>query len=167
MGEVYRARDTRLDRTVALKVLPSAFSSDSDRLQRFQYEARILSTLNHSNVLAIHDVGDQNGIRYLVSEFLEGETLRDKMAAGPLSRRRVLEYALEIARGLAAAHEKGIIHRDLKPDNIFITRDDRVKILDFGLAKQTLNPAAIADGATMTGPTPTMAGTVMGTAGYM
>jgi len=166
MGEVYRARDTRLDRTVALKVLPSAFSSDSDRLQRFQYEARILSTLNHSNVLAIHDVGDQNGIRYLVSEFLEGETLRDKMAAGPLSRRRVLEYALEIARGLAAAHDKGIIHRDLKPDNIFITRDDRVKILDFGLAKRAFESGP-NETITVTTPAPTAPGTVLGTVGYM
>src|SRR5580704_9070275 len=104
MGEVYRARDTRLDRIVALKVLPSAFSADPDRLHRFQYEARILSTLNHPNVVAIYDVGEQNGIRYLVSEFLDGQTLRDKLATVSLSRFRISEYALEIAKGLAAAH---------------------------------------------------------------
>jgi eukaryotic-like serine/threonine-protein kinase len=165
MGEVYRARDTRLDRVVALKILPEIFSSDSDRLRRFQDEARILSTLNHPNVLAIYDVGEQDGTRYLVSEFLEGQTLREKLAAGALSRWRIGEYALETARGLAAAHEKGIVHRDLKPDNIFITHDDRVKILDFGLAKQAIAQDA-EDGATITSP-PTTPGTVMGTAGYM
>ncbi len=166
MGEVYRARDTRLDRTVALKVLPAAFSADPDRLHRFQHEARILSTLNHPNVVAIYDVGEQNGIRYLVSEFLDGQTLRDKLATGSLSRFRISEYALEIAKGLAAAHEKGVVHRDLKPDNIFVTGDDRVKVLDFGLAKQA--PAEIGhEGDTMTGANPTTPGTVMGTVGYM
>ena len=166
MGEVYRARDTRLDRTVALKVLPAAFSADADRLHRFQYEARILSTLNHPNVVAIYDVGDQNGVRYLVSEFLDGQTLRDKLATGSLSRFRISEYALEIAKGLAAAHEKGVVHRDLKPDNILVTGDDRVKVLDFGLAKQA--PTEIGhEGDTMTGANPTTPGTVMGTVGYM
>jgi eukaryotic-like serine/threonine-protein kinase len=163
MGEVYRARDTRLDRIVALKVLPVIFSKDPDRLHRFQDEARLLSTLDHPNVMAIFDVGEQDGIRYLVSEFLEGHTLREKLSAGPLSRWRTVEYALETARGLAAAHEKGIIHRDLKPDNIFITSDDRVKILDFGLAKQAPKQT---DYATVTSP-PTTPGTVLGTAGYM
>ena len=167
MGEVYRARDTRLDRTVALKILPAAFSSDPDRLHRFQHEARILSTLNHPNVLGIYDVGEQNGVRYLVSEFLEGQTLRDKLSAGPLSRWRVGEYALEIAKGLAAAHEKGVVHRDLKPDNVFVTRDDRVKVLDFGLAKQAPAEPRAEESATMTIPTPTTPGTVMGTVGYM
>ena len=166
MGEVYRALDTRLNRTVALKVLPASFSSDPDRLHRFQYEARILSTLNHPNVMAIYDVGEQDSIRYLVSEFLDGETLREKLTAGPLSRWRIVEYALEIAKGLAAAHEKGIVHRDLKPDNIFIARDDRVKILDFGLAKQAPGGAHGDEGATVTSP-PTTAGTVLGTVGYM
>ena len=166
MGEVYRALDTRLNRAVALKVLPSAFVSDPDRLHRFQYEARILSTLNHPNVMAIYDVGEQDGLRYLVSEFLEGETLREKLAAGPLSRWRIAEYALDMAKGLAAAHEKGIIHRDLKPDNIFVTRDDRVKILDFGLAKQAPVAGDGHDGVTVTSP-PTTAGTVLGTVGYM
>lgn len=162
MGEVYRARDTRLDRIVALKVLPATFSEDSDRLRRFQEEARILSTLSHPNVMAIFDVGEQDGVRYLVSEFLEGQTLREKLTAGSLPRWRAVEYALETAKGLAAAHEKGIIHRDLKPDNIFITRDDRVKILDFGLAKQA--PEQTED--TITSP-PTTPGTVLGTVGYM
>jgi serine/threonine protein kinase len=166
MGEVYRARDTRLDRTVALKILPAAFSADPDRLHRFQHEAKILSALNHPNVLAIYDVGAQNGVNFLVSEFLEGQSLRDRLAAGTLSRRRLIEYALDIAKGLAAAHEKGIIHRDLKPDNVFITRDDRVKVLDFGLAKQ-VSEVASQDSATMTGAVPTIPGTVMGTVGYM
>ncbi|MDQ1388845.1 MAG: eukaryotic-like serine/threonine-protein kinase, partial [Acidobacteriaceae bacterium] len=166
MGEVYRARDTRLDRTVTLKILPAAFSADPDRLHRFQHEAKILSALNHPNVLAIYDVGAQNGVNFLVSEFLEDQSLRDRLAAGTLSHRRLIEYALDIAKGLAAAHEKGIIHRDLKPDNVFITRDDRVKVLDFGLAKQ-VSEVASQDSATMTGAVPTIPGTVMGTVGYM
>jgi eukaryotic-like serine/threonine-protein kinase len=167
MGEVYRARDTRLDRTVAIKILPAAVSNDPDRLLRFQHEARILSTLNHPNVFAIFDVGEQNDVRYLVSEFLEGQSLREALAAGVLSRRKATEYALEIAKGLAAAHEKGVVHRDLKPDNIFITRDDRAKILDFGLAKQTPTESAAQESPTMTVPAPTTPGTVMGTIGYM
>ena len=168
MGEVYRARDTRLSREVAIKVLPEAFARDSDRLQRFEHEARVLSTVNHPNILAIHDVGAQGEIHYLVSELLEGQTLREKMNAGPLSQRRVTEYAIEMARGLAAAHEKGIVHRDFKPDNVFITKDGRIKILDFGLAKQAISEAG-ASGftATVVGPEPTQPGTVMGTVGYM
>ena len=164
MGEVYRARDTRLDRVVALKILPAAFATDADRLQRFQQEARILSTVNHPNLLAIHDVGSQDGIYFLVSELLEGQTLREKMNAGPLPQRKLTEYAVEVAKGLAAAHEKGIVHRDLKPDNIFVTKEGRVKILDFGLAKQTRR-AASGESPTMTGAT--APGTVMGTVGYM
>jgi serine/threonine protein kinase/Tol biopolymer transport system component len=168
MGEVYRARDTRLDRTVAIKILPATFAGDADRLDRFEHEARLLSTVNHPNLLAIHDVGAQDGVHYLVSEFLEGQTLREKMNTGPLSQRRVIEYGLEMAKGLAAAHEKGIVHRDLKPDNIFVTKDGRVKILDFGLAKQSFTAEmGSGEGATLTGPTPTTPGTVMGTAGYM
>jgi serine/threonine protein kinase/Tol biopolymer transport system component len=168
MGEVYRARDTRLDRTVAIKILPAAFSGDADRLNRFEHEARLLSTVNHPNLLAIHDVGAQDGVHYLVSEFLEGQTLREKMNTSPLSQRRVIEYALEMARGLAAAHEKGIVHRDLKPDNIFVTKDGRVKILDFGLAKKSFaSEMGSGESATMTGPTPTTPGAVMGTVGYM
>jgi serine/threonine protein kinase/Tol biopolymer transport system component len=165
MGEVYRARDTRLERTVAIKILPESFACDHERLERFQQEARILSTLNHPNLMAVYDVGAQDGLHFLVSEFLEGQTLRERFVAGPLPPRRVNEYGLQIARGLAAAHEKGIVHRDLKPENIFILRDDRVKILDFGLAKQTAMAAA-AD-QTMTRPDQTSAGTVLGTAGYM
>ncbi|MGB9236098.1 MAG: protein kinase [Terriglobales bacterium] len=167
MGEVYRACDTRLDRIVAIKILPAEVSNDPDRLLRFQHEARILSTLNHSNVLAIFDVGEQAGTRYLVSEFLEGQSLRELLAAGPLPRRALTAYALEIAKGLAAAHEKGVVHRDLKPDNIFITRDDRVKILDFGLAKQAPTRSSAQQSQTMTVAAPTTPGTVMGTVGYM
>jgi eukaryotic-like serine/threonine-protein kinase len=165
MGEVYRARDTRLDRTVAIKILPGSFASDRERLERFQREARILSSLNHPNLMAVYDVGSQDGTHFLVSEFLEGQSLRERLDGGPLSQRKVIEYGLQIARGLAAAHDKGIIHRDLKPDNIFVLRDERVKILDFGLAKQALRAAA-AD-QTMTRPDQTSAGTVLGTAGYM
>ncbi len=165
MGEVYKARDTRLDRTVAVKILPAAVSSDPDRLLRFQHEARVLSILNHPNVLAIFDVGEQAGVQYLISEFLEGHSLRDVLTAGTLSRRAATAYALEIARGLAAAHEKGVVHRDLKPDNIFITRDDRVKILDFGLAKQAPPQPTAQESQTMT--VATTPGTVMGTVGYM
>ncbi len=167
MGEVYRARDTRLERTVAVKILPPSVSGDPDRLLRFQHEARILSTLNHPNVLAMFDVGEQAGTHYLVSEFLEGQSLRETLTSGPLPRRALAAYALEIAKGLAAAHEKGVVHRDLKPDNIFITRDDRVKILDFGLAK--LAPAQTSAQAlqTMTFAASTTPGTVMGTVGYM
>jgi Tol biopolymer transport system component len=168
MGEVYHARDTRLDRTVAIKVLPESLASDTDRLQRFEQEARVLSTLSHPNLLAIYDVGTQGGIHYLVSEFLEGQTLRERMSAGSLPQRKVREYALEIANGLAAAHDKRIVHRDLKPENIFITHDERVKILDFGLAKQSPGIASrTGESATITSPTPTTPGTVMGTVGYM
>jgi Tol biopolymer transport system component len=164
MGEVYRARDTRLERSVAIKILPAALSSDADRLQRFQQEARVLSSLNHPNLLAIFDVGQQNGFHFLVSELLEGESLRERLVGGPLPLRKTVDYGVQMANGLAAAHEKGIVHRDLKPDNIFITRDGRVKILDFGLAK----PAAQSGGntATLAGPA-TMPGVVLGTAGYM
>ncbi|HKD02516.1 MAG TPA: protein kinase [Terriglobales bacterium] len=168
MGEVYRARDTRLDRTVALKILPAGFSNDSDRLQRFEHEARVLSTLNHPNVLAIHDIGSEGEVRYLVSEFLEGQTLRERLDSSPVPLRRVTEYAIEMARGLAAAHEKGIVHRDLKPENIFITKDGRVKILDFGLAKQNLAESGlVGETPTMTSASPTSPGTVLGTVGYM
>ncbi len=165
MGEVYRARDTRLDRTVAIKILPESFAGDRERLERFQQEARILSALNHPNLMAVYDVGVQDGMHFLVSEFLEGETLRDRLSAAPLPQRRVVEYGLQIAKGLAAAHDKQIVHRDLKPENIFVLRDGQVKILDFGLAKQRA-VVATAD-ATMTSPNQTSAGTVLGTAGYM
>ena len=168
MGEVYRARDTRLDRVVAIKVLPESLALDTDRLQRFEQEARVLSTLSHPNLLAIYDVGAQGGVHYLVSEYLEGQTLRERMGAGSLPQRKISEYALQIANGLAAAHEKGIVHRDLKPENIFVTNDERVKILDFGLAKQSSGvPGSTGESATLASPAATAPGTVMGTVGYM
>src|ERR1700688_5271733 len=135
MGEVYRARDTRLNRDVAVKILPAAFARDPERMWRFQQEAQAVAALNHPNILAIHDFGEHEGSPYIVTEFLEGETLRERMRPGALPARKATEYGEQVARGLAAAHEKGIVHRDLKPENIFITRDGRVKILDFGLAK--------------------------------
>jgi eukaryotic-like serine/threonine-protein kinase len=132
MGEVYRARDTRLGRDVAVKVLPSSFSDDEQRLHRFEQEACAAGALNHPNILAIHDVGKHDGSSYVVSELLEGETLRERMSGVALPQRKAIDYSLQIARGLAAAHEKGIVHRDLKPENIFITKDGRVKILRRG-----------------------------------
>jgi eukaryotic-like serine/threonine-protein kinase len=165
MGDVYRARDTRLDRSVAIKVLPTAFSLDSDRLHRFEQEARCLGALNHPNLLAIYDIGSQDGVHYLVSELLEGESLRERLSDGPLPVRKVIDTGVQLAKGLSAAHEKGIVHRDLKPDNVFITRDGRVKILDFGLAKQG-GVDSIENAATMTGPG-TQPGAVLGTVGYM
>jgi eukaryotic-like serine/threonine-protein kinase len=172
MGEVYRARDTRLGREVALKVLPESFSRDADRLRRFEQEARAVAALNHPNILAIHDIGEEGGSPFIVSELLEGNSLRTELENGALSARKASDYAAQIAQGLAAAHDKGIIHRDLKPENIFLTREGRVKILDFGLAKLAPNARGVkgesgqSDGLTMTS-SPTEAGMVMGTAGYM
>lgn len=169
MGEVYRARDPRLGREVALKVLPAGCSGDPERLRRFEQEARATATLNHPNILAVFDVGRQDGSPYIVSELLEGESLRARLRAGPLPTGKVIEYALQIVRGVAAAHDRGIFHRDLKPENIFVTRDGHIKILDFGLAKLTLpDPAALA---CMTAQ-PTLDwvtgnGVVLGTLGYM
>src|SRR5580658_6825224 len=167
MGEVYRARDLRLGREVALKVLPESFSRDADRLRRFEQEARAVAALNHPNILAIHDIGEQDGSPFIVSELLEGSTLRAELEHGTLTSRKSSDYAAQIAQGLAAAHDKGIVHRDLKPENIFLTKEGRVKILDFGLAKLSPN-ARGAKGveATLTS-SPTEAGVVMGTAGYM
>jgi hypothetical protein len=169
MGEVYRARDTRLGREVALKVLPESFSRDSERLRRFEQEARAVAALNHSNILAIHDIGEHGGSPFIVSELLEGVSLRVELENGALSSRKATEYAVQIAQGLAAAHNKNIIHRDLKPENIFVTKEGRVKILDFGLAKLSPNASgtnAESAGLTLTS-SPTEAGVVMGTAGYM
>jgi eukaryotic-like serine/threonine-protein kinase len=167
MGEVYRARDTRLGRDVAIKVLPAAYSADVERLRRFEQEARAASLLNHPNILAIYDVGSEAGIPYVVSELLEGETLREKLHAGGLSARKAIECAIQVCHGLAAAHSKGIVHRDLKPENLFLTKDARLKILDFGLAKLTA-PEDAAIGATAVATAVlTEAGVVMGTAGYM
>ena len=168
MGEVYRARDTRLQRDVALKLLPAGVSSDPDRLARFEQEARAAAALNHSNILAVYDVGSYESAPYIVSELLEGETLRERLANGPLPARKAIEYAIQVARGLAAAHERGIVHRDLKPDNVFVTADGRVKILDFGLAKLTeREPAALGASVLPTTPPHTMPGLVLGTIGYM
>ncbi len=167
MGEVYRARDTRLSRDVAVKVVTESFAQDPERLRRFEQEARAVAALNHPNILALFDIGSHDGRPYLVSELLEGQSLREILNAGPLSSRKTSDYAVQIASGLAAAHEKGIVHRDLKPENLFITKDGRVKILDFGLAKLTqAADAAGSDGLTVTS-SPTQAGVVMGTAGYM
>ena len=166
MGEVYRAHDSRLDRTVAIKVLPASFSADRDRMQRFAQEARAAAALNHPNILSIFDIGDQQGSPYVVSELLEGETLRERLRSGPLSARKTIDYALQVARGLAAAHEKGIVHRDLKPENLFITNDGRVKILDFGLAKLIMpESSGGADAPTLHAVTEP--GLIMGTVGYM
>jgi Tol biopolymer transport system component len=167
MGEVYRARDERLKRDVAVKVLPQSFASDPERMRRFEQEAQAAGGLNHPNILAIHDVGTVEGSPYLVSELLEGETLRERLVAGPLPARKAIDFAAQVARGLAAAHEKGIVHRDLKPENLFVTRDGRVKILDFGLAKSVA--AGQADAATNlpTQAAATEPGVVLGTMGYM
>jgi serine/threonine protein kinase len=167
MGEVYRARDPRLGRDVAIKVLPSSFSSDPDRLQRFAQEARAAAALNHPNILAIFDIGEDKGAPYVVSELLEGETLRDRLRSGALSIRKSIDFALQIAHGLAAAHEKGIVHRDLKPENLFITHDNRVKILDFGLAKLIHPDENPGSGDAPTIQVATDPGVVMGTVGYM
>jgi Tol biopolymer transport system component len=166
MGEVFRARDTRLDRDVALKMLPLAAAADPDRLRRFEQEARATAALNHPNILAVFDVGSDAGVNYVVSELLEGETLRARIERGPLSPPRAAAVAADIARGLAAAHRKGIVHRDLKPDNVMLTRDGRVKILDFGIAKLR-TPAPEPDAATRASPVHTQPYTVLGTAGYM
>lgn len=166
MGEVYRACDTRLNRDVAIKVLPASFANDPDRLQRFAQESRAAAALNHPNILSIHDVGEDRGIPYVVTELLEGESLRERMRTGALPTRKAIDFARQIANGLAAAHAKGIVHRDLKPENLFITSDGRVKILDFGLAKFTRPESESSDDAP-TLQVATEVGTVLGTAGYM
>ena len=183
MGEVYRARDARLGRDVAIKVLPAEFATDpdpsagsgssrarsrDDRLRRFEQEARAASALNHPNILVVHDIGSHDGAPYLVEELLEGESLRDRLRAGALPVRTAVDLAVQMAHGLAAAHEKGIVHRDLKPENLFVTRDGHVKILDFGLAKlveRPPGPAGAADASTRADQT--RAGMVLGTVGYM
>jgi TolB-like protein/Tfp pilus assembly protein PilF len=166
MGEVYRARDLRLRREVAIKVLPVFVSSDPDRLRRFEQEATAAAALNHPNILAVYQMGTHEGTPYLVSELLEGETLREQIKSGRLAVRKAIDYAVQIARGLAAAHEKGIVHRDLKPENLFVTKDGRVKILDFGLAKlMKSQPSSEPNASTLT--EGTEPGVVMGTVGYM
>lgn len=162
MGEVYRARDTRLGREVALKILPAEFAQNPDRRRRFEQESRAASALNHPNIVSVYDAGEEQGVSYIVSELVDGESLRDLICRGPLPVRKALELAAQLADGLAAAHAAGVVHRDMKPENVMLTRDGRAKILDFGLARYQ-PPAAPAEGtATMTQP-----GMIMGTVGYM
>src|SRR5262245_29954815 len=183
MGEVYRARDGRLQRDVAVKVLPASFAADPERLRRFEQEVRATGQLNHPNILAVYDAGTHDGAPYVVEELLEGDTLRARLGGSPLPVRKALDYARQIAGGLAAAHQKGIVHRDLKPENLFVTGDGRIKILDFGLAKWTRQDAAGAGRAGASGgavvgaaagaltglptETGTGAGVILGTVGYM
>ena len=168
MGEVYRARDPKLDRDVAIKVLPAALSADKDRLARFEQEAQAAGGLDHPNILVIHHIGTHESAPYIVSELLQGETLRERMAGGALPQRKAIDYALQIAKGLAAAHDKGIVHRDLKPENIFVTEDGRLKILDFGLAKLTATIVAThSQSEVETRRVSTDPGTLMGTMPYM
>jgi hypothetical protein len=163
MGEVYRARDTRLDRDVAIKVLPEGFAADLDRRARFEREAKSVAALSHPNILAIHDVGTAGAETYAVTELLDGETLRHRLKAGALPVRKAIDYAVQMARGLAAAHDKGVVHRDLKPENLFLLKDGQLKILDFGLARHTASSA----GGSETLSAVTEPGAVMGTVGYM
>src|SRR5277367_2895108 len=165
MGEVYKARDSRLKRDVAVKVLPESFAADADRLRRFELEAQSAGALNHPNILVVYDIGAEGTSPYLVSELLEGETLRDRLKQGKIPTSKALEYARQVANGLAAAHSKGITHRDIKPENLFLTKDGRVKILDFGLAKVTTSEKPSADNVTETQVTDP--GAVLGTASYM
>jgi TolB-like protein/Flp pilus assembly protein TadD len=165
MGEVYRARDTKLDRDVAVKVLPESVATDPDALARFEREAKAVAALSHPNILAIHDFGTQSGTAYAVTELLEGDTLRGKLDAGSVSQKQAVDWASQIAKGLSAAHGKGVVHRDLKPENVFVTKDGHVKILDFGLAKRVDEPREQTNAPTGSGGT--APGTVMGTVGYM
>src|SRR5438093_532730 len=168
MGEVYRARDTRLGREVAIKVLPAALAKDPDRLRRFEQEARAAGQLNHPNILTVYEFGVHEGAPFIVSELLEGGTLRERLAGGAIPPRKAIELAIQIAHGLAAAHDKGIFHRDLKPENLFVTTEGRLKILDFGLAKLIQPEAPSAAMTTLaTAPAVTEPGKVMGTAAYM
>jgi eukaryotic-like serine/threonine-protein kinase len=164
MAEVYRARDTRLDRSVAVKVLAPGVAMDDDRLARFAQEARATALLNHPNILGLYDVGLHEGLPYVVSELLQGATLRGQLARGPLRVRLAIRQAIQIARGLAAAHDAGIVHRDLKPENIFVTQEGRLKILDFGLAKCRNGTLGLPHHDTSKSTQP---GVILGTVGYM
>src|SRR6202140_5138323 len=165
MGEVWRARDERLNRTVAVKILPPDLANDPQRRGRFEQEARALGALNHPNIVAVYDVGQENGRSYIVSELVDGESLRTSIDRGPLPVRKIIDYAVQMAEALAAAHELGIVHRDLKPENVMVTRGGRVKVLDFGLAKQ--NVAVTSDKTATMAMALSQPGMVMGTAGYM
>ncbi|HKR63059.1 MAG TPA: protein kinase [Thermoanaerobaculia bacterium] len=167
MGEVFRARDSRMGRDVAVKVVPESFASNPDRVRRFEQEARTAGSLNHPNLVTVHDFGTHGGAPYLVMELLEGESLRERLESGRIPMRKAIEYAMQIAHGLATAHEKGIIHRDLKPENVFVTRDGRVKILDFGLAKLGVTGGDDKTDAMTHRRDDTAPGTVLGTLGYM
>jgi eukaryotic-like serine/threonine-protein kinase len=165
MGEVYRAHDGRVGRDVAVKIVPPAVAADATALSRFEREARAVATLSHPNIVALYEFGASDGMTYAVMELLEGEPLRSRLASGPLPLRKAVDIAAQIARGLAAAHDKHIVHRDLKPENVFIATDGTVKILDFGLARQTTEPLPGSETATMA--PVTEAGIVLGTVGYM
>ena len=167
MGEVYRAKDKKLDRDVAIKVLPESVAADPETLARFEREAKAVAALSHPNILSIFHFGTYDGISYAVMELLEGETLRGKLDAGSISQKQAVDYALQVVKGLSAAHEKGIIHRDLKPENLFVTKDGQLKILDFGLAKRVVTVAPSEETSAPTVSGHTMPGTVMGTLGYM
>ena len=167
MGEVYRARDAALKRDVAIKVLPGEWSRDAERLRRFELEAQAAAALNHPNIVSIFHVGQYDGSPYIVTELLQGETLRERLRKGPMRLREVLDHGVELARGLAAAHDAGIVHRDLKPENIWMTKDGRIKILDFGLAKLNPAKAASSDGSTVSFWQESVPGHVLGTVGYM
>ena len=167
MGEVYRARDTKLNREVAIKVVSAHFATDPAALARFQTEAQAVAALSHPNILSIFDFGSEQGITYAAMELLDGQSLRDRLQEGPLPLRKAIDYAGQIAQGLAAAHARGITHRDLKPENVFITREGRAKILDFGLAKADAALAAASGASLAATVNPTSPGTVLGTVGYM
>ena len=167
MGEVYRARDTRLDREVAIKVLPAELASDAERLKRFEKEARSASSLNHPNIVTIYDIGSDGGVSYIAMERVEGPTLRTLLAGGAQPIKRLLQIAPQIADGLSRAHEAGIVHRDLKPENVMVTKDGLVKILDFGLAKLTSRTSGSDEGSHLPTMTETTPGVVVGTVGYM
>ena len=170
MGEVYRASDQRLGRDVALKILKPSLAHDQDRLRRFEQEARAAAALSHPNIVAIYDIGMHDGAPYIVSELLEGQTLRERLLNGPIPRRQAIDYARQIAQGLTAAHEKRIVHRDLKPENLFLTKDGRIKILDFGIAKllnSTFDSEAGEAGSIASMTTQTRSGSLLGTIAYM
>jgi serine/threonine protein kinase len=167
MGEVYRARDTRLGREVAIKLLPGELASDPKRLRYFEAEARSASALNHPNIVTIYDIGQAGSGSYIAMELVDGRTLRELLAEGPLPIKKTLQLAAQVADGLAKAHAAGIVHRDLKPENLMVTRDGLVKILDFGLAKLT-EPALGSEGSqATTAATATEPGSIIGTVGYM